>query len=111
MAEDHGPVIIVTDKAHWEQLHKENEGSTIVVDFWATWCGPCRNIAPFFIDLAKQYPDVVFLKVDVDANQEIAQSEGISAMPTFRVYKGGKQIGELIGASKEKLEQLVATNS
>lgn len=43
--------------------------------------------------------------------QEIAQAEGISAMPTFRVYKQGNQIGELIGASKEKLEQLVATNA
>ncbi|GAQ84515.1 hypothetical protein KFL_001920150 [Klebsormidium nitens] len=111
MAEDHGPVIIVTSKAHWDQLHQENAGSTVVVDFWATWCGPCKHIAPVFVELAKQYPHVVFLKVDVDENQDIAQMEDISAMPTFRVYKRGNKIDELIGASKEKLEQLVATNS
>jgi thioredoxin len=55
----------------------------VVVDFTATWCPPCKAIAPIFEALAAEEPDVVFIKVDVDANSETAQACGISSMPTF----------------------------
>ena len=49
----------------------------MVVDFWATWCGPCVRIAPVYVELSKEYTDVDFYKVDVDTNQEVSESQGI----------------------------------
>merc|ERR1712006_49985 len=60
----------------------------VVIDFTATWCGPCQRIAPVFVKLAEEMPDVVFVKVDVDENEETAGSCGISCVPTFQFYKG-----------------------
>merc|ERR1712023_434740 len=62
----------------------------VVVDFTATWCGPCQRIAPVFQKLAEEMPDVVFVKVDVDENEETAGECGIQAMPTFQYYKNGE---------------------
>mmetsp|Transcript_1823 Transcript_1823/g.3281 ORF Transcript_1823/g.3281 Transcript_1823/m.3281 type:complete len:104 (+) Transcript_1823:716-1027(+) len=76
----------------------------VVVDFTASWCGPCQVIAPIFAGLAETYGDVVFVKVDVDANEETAAACEISAMPTFQYYKGGAKVDELVGASKDALE-------
>lgn len=66
-----------------------SEEKLIVVDFTATWCGPCRMIAPIFDQLAVDNPNVVFVKVDVDKLESVAGKCGISAMPTFQFYKGG----------------------
>lgn len=79
----------------------------VIVDFYATWCGPCRLISPYFAELSKSYPSVVFVKIDVDKLEEVAQSLGITAMPTFQVFKAGAKVDELIGASKDKLKALV----
>merc|ERR1711924_291283 len=64
-------------------------GKLVVVDFTATWCGPCQMIAPLFGELSEKNPDVVFVKVDVDENQETAAACGINCMPTFQFYKNG----------------------
>ena len=80
----------------------------VLVDFYATWCGPCQRIAPVFVKLAEDMPDVVFVKVDVDDAEEIAASQAVSAMPTFKFYKGGAKIDELVGANAEKLKALCA---
>merc|ERR1712243_180535 len=70
-------------------------GNTLVcVDFWATWCGPCKMIAPKLEAMSEKYTEVVFAKCDVDDNSETAEEVGISAMPTFKFYKDGKQIAE-----------------
>ncbi|KAM3937231.1 thioredoxin-like [Leptodactylus fuscus] len=82
-------------------------GKLIVVDFTATWCGPCQRIAPFYEALAVKYPGVILYKVDVDEAAEIASDCGIRAMPTFHFYKGGKKVDELCGADQDKLESLV----
>merc|ERR1712070_104838 len=75
----------------------------VVVDFTATWCGPCQRIAPVFVTLAEEFPDVVFVKVDVDDNDETAQACGISCMPTFQFYKEGLKVHDFSGASEEKI--------
>ncbi|KAI8919129.1 thioredoxin-domain-containing protein [Powellomyces hirtus] len=78
-----------------------------VVDFTAAWCGPCKAVAPRFEKLADQYKDVVFLKVDVDENQAIARECGVTAMPTFHIYRAGKKLEEVVGADIVKVERLV----
>ncbi|MBO8905147.1 thioredoxin, partial [Staphylococcus aureus] len=76
----------------------------VVVDFSATWCGPCKMIKPFFHSLCDKYSNVVFLEVDVDDCQDVAADCEVKCMPTFQFYKKGQKVGEFSGANKEKLE-------
>eukprot|EP00898_Chlorokybus_atmophyticus_P002586 jgi/Chlat1/3328/Chrsp22S03470 len=96
----------------WEQLLQSTaqENKLLVVDFYATWCGPCKVISPRFADLAKNptYADkVVFAKVDVDQVRDVAAKEGISAMPTFKYYKNGRAVDTLQGADLHGLMMLL----
>mmetsp|Transcript_15552 Transcript_15552/g.44223 ORF Transcript_15552/g.44223 Transcript_15552/m.44223 type:complete len:107 (+) Transcript_15552:1103-1423(+) len=100
-------VIEIKSQAEWDAQMSSNPGKAIIVDFSATWCGPCRMIGPEFVKLSNEYENVVFLKVDVDQVESVAASCGISAMPTFQVFKDGNKVDELVGASKEKLLDLV----
>ncbi|GMI15167.1 hypothetical protein TrLO_g12237 [Triparma laevis f. longispina] len=95
-------VQMIATKAEFDSIVAGDK--LVVVDFTASWCGPCQMIAPIFAQLAETYGDVVFVKVDVDANEETAAACEISAMPTFQYYKGGAKVDELVGASKEGLE-------
>jgi len=80
----------------------------VVVDFYATWCGPCKDIAPTIVALSKKYPKVVVLKVDVDKSETMAQRYKINSMPTFKVFVRGQEVkGDTIcGASASRLETL-----
>ena len=99
---------VQNDKSSFDAFVKANESKLIVVDFFATWCPPCKMIAPYFEELAKQNPDVEFVKIDVDQNSETSEQYGIRAMPTFKFIKGGKVVDEVTGASKEKIAEKVA---
>lgn len=81
----------------------------VLVDFWATWCAPCRAIAPALEELATQYKgQLKIAKVDVDENQQIAQQFGIRSIPTLLMFKGGKVVEQLVGAApKSKLEDSI----
>lgn len=82
-----------------------NAGSRLVVaDFFATWCGPCRQIAPKFAELSTAFPKAVFLKIDVDLCTETTQSQDVSAMPTFNFYRNRVLIDSLRGADPNALE-------
>ncbi|KAI9638928.1 thioredoxin-like protein, partial [Dioszegia hungarica] len=74
-----------------------------VVDFWATWCGPCKLISPHFEKLEQKYPQIKFVKVDVDEQAEVAQEVGVRAMPTFVAYNKGEKVKDLTGAQPAKL--------
>ncbi|KAL9642689.1 hypothetical protein ABK040_009768 [Willaertia magna] len=78
-----------------------------VVDFYATWCGPCMQAKPAYERLASKYTNTVFLKVDVDKAGDISQQEGVKAMPTFKFYKNGSKIAEVVGADIGKVESYV----
>ena len=82
----------------------------VVIDFTATWCPPCRFIGPEFARIAEENADsdVKFIKVDVDVNGEASKEAGITCMPTFQVWANGEKLEEFSGASKDKLEALVA---
>ncbi|XP_034532154.1 thioredoxin-like isoform X2 [Notolabrus celidotus] len=95
----------------FKSILKESGGKLVVVDFTATWCGPCQRIGPIFEALSKkpENSNVVFLKVDVDDASEVAQECKVNSMPTFQFYKNGEKIEEFSGADGPKLEKLVDT--
>ena len=78
-----------------EEVLKEK--GVVVVDFWATWCGPCKMIAPIVEELDEEMSIVKFGKVDVDKNPQIANQYKIVSIPTLKIFKDGKLINTLIG--------------
>ncbi|KTW30858.1 thioredoxin [Pneumocystis carinii B80] len=86
---------------------KISVNSLTVVDFFATWCGPCRAIAPKIDELSEKYSNVAFLKVDVDQYNDLASEYGITAMPTFIFFKAGTKVAEVVGASSSKVEETI----
>ncbi|KAA3467027.1 thioredoxin H1-like [Gossypium australe] len=112
MAEE-GQVIACHTVESWNQQLEMGKQSKklVVVDFTASWCGPCRFISPILVDLAKKLPSVIFLKVDVDELNTVAQEWAIEAMPTFVFLKEGTIVDKVVGAKKDELLQKIASHS
>lgn len=82
----------------------KNGDMPLVVDFWATWCGPCRMIAPIVAELAQEYDGkLVVGKCDVEENDELAAEFGIRNIPTILFFKNGQQVDKLVGAQSESV--------
>ncbi|KAJ2500082.1 thioredoxin trx1 [Coemansia sp. RSA 1972] len=79
----------------------------VVIDFSATWCGPCKLISPKFAKLSEEHPEVKFVKLDVDEMGEIAQVYGVAAMPTFKFLHNAKNVDEFVGANPGKLTEKI----
>lgn len=91
----------------FEQLFAQVGDKPYILDFTAQWCGPCKMIAPVFDHLSQEYPQVVFIKVDVDGCPTAAKSYNISAMPTFVLGRNGVEVDRLKGASEVKLQAML----
>lgn len=106
--------VILTDSNFKNEIAKY---PVMLVDFWASWCGPCRMVSPMIEQLAKEYSGrVAFGKVNVDENRMISGSFGIQSIPTMMIFKGGKAVDVMIGALPKaqielKIKQQLSSNS
>lgn len=91
------------------QNHDETvKDGIVLIDFWAAWCGPCRQFAPVFERVSEKHPDAVFAKVDTEDQQDLAAKYGVSAIPTLVVYRDGIPVfGQAGAVSEPVLEDLL----
>lgn len=97
--------LIHATQEDFEKIASTNE--VVVVDFWATWCGPCRAFGPIFEQVSAKFEDIPFVKVDIDQSPDLASAAAIKAVPTVMVIKRGdviyRQAGALLPADLEDL--------
>lgn len=92
--------------ANFTETIKNND--LVLVDFWAAWCGPCTRFAPIFSKVSENHSDVVFGKLDTDANQQVAAALGVMSIPTVAAFRKGELVYNQAGVmSAIKLEKLI----
>jgi thioredoxin 1 len=102
-------LVHIKSKNEFDEAIKHAGFKVTIVDFTATWCGPCKMIGPIFENFSKDkdYSNVKFIKVDVDELEDVSSEAKVEAMPSFFVYKNGKKVDELVGASEGELKKLI----
>ena len=101
----------ITSLTQLSDILKKAGDKLTVIDFHATWCGPCHAIAPKYESFAKEYTNVVFTKCDVDAAAPVAREYSVSAMPTFIFLKNGKKVDQVRGADPRALEATIRSHA
>ena len=97
--------VITKDNFQSEVLYHQG---TVLIDFWAEWCGPCRMLSPVIDEVAAENPAIKVGKVNVDEQQELAAQFGIMSIPTLLVFKNGQKVNESLGLiPKEQVEKLI----
>ena len=86
--------IVTLDNFEKEVMQAE---TPVVVDFWASWCGPCMMLKPIFEELSGEMPDVKFCKADVDEERDLAIEYGVESIPTLLLFKNGELVDTLVG--------------
>uniref|UniRef100_J3KWQ9 Thioredoxin domain-containing protein n=1 Tax=Oryza brachyantha TaxID=4533 RepID=J3KWQ9_ORYBR len=104
-----GNVHVITNKENWDQKIAEanKDGKMVIANFSASWCGPCRVIAPVYAEMSQTYPQFMFLTIDVDELMDFSSSWDIRATPTFFFLKNGEQVDKLVGANRPELEKKI----
>lgn len=98
---------VIENDAQFSTRLSEAGVKLVVIDFFATWCGPCKNIAPYVTQYAAKYPEANFFKVDVDKCKTTQDTYKVTAMPTFVFVKNGRTVAEFKGADPKKLEDTI----
>ena len=89
--------VIKVDHSNFKEIVSENKG-TVILDFWAEWCGPCMMIAPLVAELSEKHPEITFCKVNVDDESELAQQFGVMSIPMLAVLVDGEVVAKSVGA-------------
>ncbi|XP_015592161.1 thioredoxin-2 isoform X2 [Cephus cinctus] len=100
-------VVQITSEEDLKTKLAEAGDTLVVIDFFATWCGPCKMIAPKLEELSQELKDVIIFKVDVDECEDVAAAYEISSMPTFVFVKNGKVLETFTGANYDKLKNTI----
>eukprot|EP00933_Yihiella_yeosuensis_P010938 TRINITY_DN117840_c0_g1_i1.p1 TRINITY_DN117840_c0_g1~~TRINITY_DN117840_c0_g1_i1.p1 ORF type:complete len:202 (-),score=52.39 TRINITY_DN117840_c0_g1_i1:124-729(-) len=105
-----GSVGAIQSPEHLDELleRSKREGFAVVLDFTAAWCKPCQAIKPKFKAMAAEYKTHYFAEVDADEMDDVVTNCGVLGLPTFQVYKDGKEVGSVTGGEENKLVQLVS---
>ncbi|MBQ8506051.1 MAG: thioredoxin [Clostridia bacterium] len=99
--------VIAVNRDNFEKEVLSSE-KPVLVDFWATWCGPCKMLGPVIEEFASEHPEIQAVKVNVDENPELAMAYRIAAIPALMVFKGGKVVNQSVGyQGKDALAELV----
>ncbi|KAG9320900.1 hypothetical protein KVV02_008684 [Mortierella alpina] len=101
-------VSTITSREQYDTILSTSEATKLViVQFTATWCGPCQTIKPFVEKFSETYPHVTFVKVDVDEFEKLADDAEVTAMPTFQFHRANRKIAELKGDEAPELKALI----
>ncbi|MGN1134537.1 MAG: thioredoxin [Oscillospiraceae bacterium] len=98
--------VIKVSKSNFSEI--QNSDKRVLLDFYADWCGPCRRVSPLVEEIARENPQYLIGKINVDEDPELAQAFDVSSIPTLVIMEGGKIVGQSVGAgSKSQIMELL----
>lgn len=98
------------DISEKELKEVQNDGKKIILDVYASWCGPCKILTPILERIESDYPNIEFLKMDIQKNMEFAKENGIISIPTVILFNGNNEVKKITGLNKEDLYRNLLNN-